>query len=286
LSISKGRFAAGGEKIFVRQLQEQNSERIRERGVALIAALWTVVLLAIIATALIAVFRSDARILQIQTAQYQASEAAKAAIDLAIVALSDPHGDWPTDGTTKQLRLGDAEIDIRVTREAGKVDLNTSNPDLLRGILDASGTGPGLADELTRAIIDRRSATDALGRRHPMESIGELTEFPQISRDVYLRLVPNLTLYSKSSTVDLKSALPDVILSIPGNTAADVEAAERSRQDDTALHGQTSDLSRIIGQSFSITATARLHAGTVARRANVVLLTGNPKDPVWVLAGE
>jgi general secretion pathway protein K len=270
----------------VRRFQKQNPERGRERGVALIAALWTVVLLAVIATALIAIFRSDARILQIQTAQYQAAEATKAGIDLAIVALSDPHGDWPTDGTTKQLRLGDAEIDIQVTRESGKVDLNTGDPDLLRGLLDTSGTGPGLADALARAIVDRRNATDAFGVRQPIENLGELTELPQISPDVYRRLVTNLTLYSKSSTVDLKSAPPDVILSIPGNTTVDVEAAEQSRREDAMRQGETIDLSRTIRQSFSITAIARLRNGTVARHSKVVLLTGNFRDPVWILSAE
>jgi general secretion pathway protein K len=243
-------------------------------------------LLAVLATALISVFRSDVRILSAQAAQQQAIEAAKAGINLAVVGLSDPHSGWAADGTSQRFQLGDATLEVTILAESGKIDLNTGDPDLLRGLLTSSGISPGAADKFTAAIEERRAEGSRPEGQGPFERIEELMEIPEMTRDVYERLAPSLTVYSGSSTVDLNVAPADVILAIPGNTEADVEAAMRSRTGDSVQQTDAVDLSKVIGHSFSIMAIARLPDKTVARRKEIVRFTGDPKEPVWVLVSE
>ena len=256
--------------------------RSGERGVALIAVLWTVVLLSILATALIATSRSESRSIRSDIARLQAGEAANAGIGMAIAALSEPDGgDWPINGAPRSLRFENADLTVSVSAENGKIDLNAANPALLRSLLVVAGLGPGASDSLAGAIISKRKSGGV-----PFNNVGELMRVPGVTRELYDRLAPNLTVYSGARTVDLNVAPSDVLLAIPGNTTADAEAL---------IKGQASIQSGIaspdgpeksrIGQAFKITAVAHSQ-DAVVRRTKVVRLTGSPFEPYWVLATE
>src|SRR5262249_24406011 len=131
-------------------------ERIRERGIALVAVLWIVVLLSVSASALLMVMRSEGRSIATERDRIQAAAAAQAGIDLALVGLADSNGAFRMDGSSRALRLNDAEIEVRVTAESGKVDLNAADRALIRGLFEVAGAGPGLAEQLTTAIVTRR----------------------------------------------------------------------------------------------------------------------------------
>ena len=70
--------------------------------------------------------------------------------------------------------------------------------------------------------------------------------------------------------------------------AADAEAALRMRASPVP-HGLVSaagDKPNRIGQAFTFAAVAKLSGGAIARRTKVIRLTGNPADPILVLAIE
>lgn len=276
--------------------------RKAERGVALIAVLWAAVLLSVLATALLALSRSEAHRLDGEIARLKAGEAAEAGIDLAVIALSAPNGEgWAVDGTPRTLSFEGVDIEVSAWSESGKIDLNTADRGLIRGLLVVEGLGPGAADALTDEILDRRGpaslhhlnsqaiASNSGGAGMPaFESIGEFAQLPGMTRDLYDRLAPYVTVYSGAPNVDISVAARDVILAIPGKTAADAEMAMKVRSS-PALGGIVSaagnDLSRI-GQAFTIRAVAKLPDGTLGRRTKIVRLTGSPWEPDWILAVE
>jgi general secretion pathway protein K len=245
-----------------------------ENGMVLVAVLWTMVLLAMLAAALVMMSRSEARNVTLDQDQLQARETVKAGINLAIVALTDPNRDWPTDGTPRTITVDGVPVAVAITSEGGKVDLNNAAPDLIRGLLAAVGQGPGAADEIANEIVARR-------QNGGFTSLAELLQLPEIDEDLFDRVTPDLTLYSGSSSVDPSAAPMDVLLAIPGNTRADAEAelAGRTSPDSSLDKPQRPVMT---GQAYTI--MGKLGAsGLVATRKETVRLTGNSPRPIFVL---
>lgn len=263
-----------------------------ESGVALIAVLWTTVLLSMLATALITMSRSDAHLLVAERVRLQTREIAQAGINLAILGLSDPKGGCRVDGTTQSFRFDDTMVDVAVFAESGKIDLNTGDIDLIRSLLSVSGANPATADRIAGAILERRSAaslsdnslqTDfSSGRGGLFQNFGELLQMPGMTHEIYDRLVPNLTFYSGSASVDKVLASSAVLLAIANNIPADAQVVSVARSPSDSRPAV--ELSEIIGQAFSVVATAKAQDGSIVRKTEVVRLTGNFAQPLWVLA--
>ncbi len=247
----------------------------RQSGIALVAVLWTMVLLGMLAAALVAMSRSDARNATLDQERLQADETLQAAIDIALVALSDPAQHWPVDGTARTITFNGVPVTVGITAESGKIDLNGGSAELIGGLLTVAGDGPGAADALSQAIVEHRQSS-------PFNNLAELLQMPGMTPDLFDRIAPSLTLYSGSSSVDPKLAPMDVLMAIPGNTRADAEAemARRASADQT---GDGAPSTVTTGQAFSIegklTGTGSLHASG----GEVIRLTGNSVRPVFVL---
>jgi general secretion pathway protein K len=214
--------------------------------------------------------------------------AAAAGVNTAILVISSTNGAWRPDGTPHSLKVGEAVVEITVTAESGKIDLNTADPALLMGLLMVAGLGPGGAEALTDDIVAWRTlegtSENSINRpRTAFSSIAEIMQLPGMTADLFDRLAPNLTIYSGSPAVNVDLAPKEVLLALSGNTEADAEGILQQRSLQETTPDQTKNLSQIIGQAFSITASAKLPEGTTAYRTEIVRLTGNPKQPVWVL---
>ena len=247
----------------------------RESGMVLVAVLWTMVLLGMLAAALVAMSRSDARNVSLDRDQLQARENVQAGINLAIVALTDPSQHWPVDGTQQTITFDKVPVVVAVTSESGKIDLNNADPDLIRGLLTAVGEGPGAADEITNEIIAQRESGG-------FTNMAEILQLPGVSGDLYDRLAPNLTLYSGSSSVDPSTGSIDVLLAIPGNTRADAEAEmARRTSPDSLLDGPNRPL--MAGQTYTLKGKYGVQGGIVATEAETVRLTGDSRRPIFLL---
>jgi len=86
----------------------------------LVAVLWTMVLLAMLAAALLTMSRSGARNVGFQLDQVQMGENVRAGINLAIVALTDPNQHWPVDGTPQTIPFDKTPTAVALTSEGGK----------------------------------------------------------------------------------------------------------------------------------------------------------------------
>ncbi len=241
----------------------------------LVAVLWTMVLLSMLAAALVAMSRSDARNVSLDQQRLQDGETVQAAINLAVVALTDPTQHWPTDGSVQTIKFGDVLVAVAITSESGKVDLNTANPDLLHGLLTAVGEGPGAADEITNDILARRQSGG-------FSNSSELLRLPEISGDLFNRLAPNLTLYSGSNSVDPSTAPPDVLLAIPGNTRADAEA-EMARRASLSSSIDAPSRPVMAGQAYTVTVKLGTHQAAGVSKDQVLRLTENSFEPIFVL---
>jgi len=152
-----------------------------EKGIALIAVLWALTLLSIIAAALSLETRTSARIARNMADQAAARAAADAGIQRAILDLADLAGAStdsgnhrailrfvaPADGEPAKLPSGGAAYDwpfanttvhISVQDEVGKINLNRAPEVPLAALFRSVGVEPGKAQSLAAAIADFRDA--------------------------------------------------------------------------------------------------------------------------------
>lgn len=272
--------------------------RQAERGVALVAVLWVLAIVSVMALSLATDSRNALRAASGAVALARARAIAEAGVSMALldVLRADPAAPWPADGRVHRLSFDGAVIDVAVRDEGGKVDLNNAAPPLLRAMLRAAGINGPRADDILAQIIDwrtpRRGAalTPYPGRRYgpqhaPFADIDELRLLPAVRHDDYQRMRPFVTVWSRSSTINPRTAPLRLLAALPGIDADRLAAFASAREGDPL---RTGGLSASLGaiqayasdgasDAFTISATARLGDGTVfVREAAVTLAPDAP----------
>ena len=123
---------------------------------------------------------------------------------------------------------------LTVQDEAGKIDLNMVQPDLLLRLLTSAGVDlmaaqtladrildwrdPGIGERLNGAkASEYRAAGYAYGPRNgPFESVEELKLVMGMTPDLFDAIAPALTVYSQTPWVDPTFAPPEVLRRLPG----------------------------------------------------------------------
>lgn len=186
------------------------------RGAALVLVLWLIVLLTAVVGGYALLGRTGHLQGRTETRQLQGDAAARAGLEYAVWRLNhpDPTLRWHPDGRAYHWRYGGAELELRITDERGRVDLNRASPQLLQALLHALGADPARAASQAAAIVDWRDGDDmaapggaedpayaAAGRPYgakdaPFESIAELLQVLGIEPADYQRLRPQVTVHS------------------------------------------------------------------------------------------
>lgn len=202
----------------------------RERGFALIVAIWISALLAVLALALATSNRSRLRAVAGDVAKAEAEAAAEGGIHLALAALVEKRqqGDRGVTGLDPApCRFSNGlAVQVSITDEAGKVDINIAGEALLRALLIGIGLDPVRAQAAAAAIIDYRDADDERGvegaerdeyraagrpkgpKNASFESTRELAAVLGLSVDEARRLGPYVTVGSEQEGIDPRAAVP------------------------------------------------------------------------------
>ena len=208
----------------------RNVARRRERGIAFVLVLWVIAMLSI----LLGSFALIARTENLQSRHLfdttQARYAAEAGLNLAIYELrkSDPLQRWVADGRPYRFGYGEAEIEIAITDDSGKIDINTAmnNGDLLTNLFVTHGVAPEQAQALADAVKDWIDSDDlkspngaeaadykAAGlaytpKNAPFDTVSELQQVLGMTYDLYEKIEPGITIYSGRSTPGASFANP------------------------------------------------------------------------------
>jgi len=284
--------------------------RRRERGIALLVVVWVLALLAV----LIVGFNGDARTeLLLARNHYESAGAraiADAGVSLAIFGVLDPMPEtqWPADGRQRVLRYADGTIRVSVQDEGGKIDLNAAPPEFLSGLLRSVGLSPADAFRLAQTIDEwrqaqqqadappagRRGASRPVVRRQAttFRVIEDLRLVPGVTRDIYDRVAPFVTVYSGVADIDPLTAPPQVLRSLPDVNAAEVEDFLSARQRLGPVPGQLPSLTGAAGgflahrvlQNATVISEGKTAGGTTFTRAAVVSLSADPSAPYSILS--
>jgi general secretion pathway protein K len=205
--------------------------------VALVLVLWVVTLLAVIAGNLAYSMRGELQSTGNQLHVAQARALADAGVQRAWFEMLKPPSEpqrWQPDGSVHELLLDGVVVQVTVTSEAGKIDLNAASDALLLGLFKSVGLDDDRSAALLDAVLDWRDADSlrrlrgaeiaeyrAAGRTNgpanaPFETLDELQQVMGMTPALFRRLAPALTVFSRQPAIDPAVAPPEALRAIPG----------------------------------------------------------------------
>jgi general secretion pathway protein K len=203
----------------------------RERGVAFVLVLWVIAMLSI----LLGSFALVARTENLQSRHLfdttKARYAAEAGLNLAVYELrkSDPTQRWIGDGRPYRFMFDDVQVEVSLTDDSGKIDINTAQPDLLIGMFMTAGAEQETATRLAAAVQDWRDPDDlaqpdgaeesdykSAGLSYgpanaPFNTVSELQQVLGMDYALYEKIAPAVTIYSGRGTPSSGYASAEVL---------------------------------------------------------------------------
>lgn len=246
-----------------------------ERGFVMVIVLWTVGLLALMMTVLVANARQEAK----QTVTLRDQAIGRAAADgvLSETVMEILRGGKPAPGPR---RFADVPADLALEDLSGRLNPNIAPVIMTQGLLAQIGVPPDRAERLAAAIVDWRTPGLTRGARgakaeeykaaglaygppgKPFETVDELGMVLGMDAAVLAALKPHLTLWSTS---------------LPNPAAADAAVLSALRAASVPVFSAPSNDARVI--QFSV--TAHPSAKTIATRRAIIRFGYSPDGRDW-----
>ncbi len=277
----------------------------RERGAALVLALWGVMAMALIVACVRILGNREATLAEARVEQVQLGGIADAMINTAILRLLDiaQGGHPPTDGTEFPERFAGLTGKLTVQDENGRIDLNQVQRPLLVNFLTANGIDFDTAQALADKILDwrepgpfrrlngakaddyRRANIPYAPRGARLQSLDELRLVMGMTPALFTSLAADLTVVSQNGFPDQETAPPGVLRALPGMDSQKIAAllAARAARLVATPDGSLADSAPppALGHAFAIDARVSGRTTTVQRHA-LLRLTGIPSAPLVV----
>jgi len=285
--------------------------RRTQSGVALVIVMWVAVLIAVVASSFIAERHSEALIMHNSISMARAEAIADAGVQRAVWELyrtdNAPEA-WKRDGTVQAWSFDGVPVKVEIRDESAKIDINTASDALLLGLFVSIGMPEDDAARMLDAIVDWRDP-DSFKRPNgaeepeyaaaglpykpanaPFQAIEELQLVLGMRPEIYRRIAPMITVYSRQSGVNPQLASRDVLLAIPGVTVDMVDQyialreAARAQGQPLPAFPQAGAYTSSYTMVASVRSEARLEDGTVFSREAVALMRPTPRRVVTYLA--
>jgi len=251
--------------------------RRRQAGFALLLVLWSLLLLSTVTAGLNRDARDEIRLARNGAAAARAEALADGGVVRAVYGLLDlrPEERWRGDGRPYAFPLGAGRIDVRIQDEAGLIDVNAAPEELLASLFAVLGAPDDVAAAVARGIVERRSQLDQGG---PFEAVEALVGLPDLSRELFGRAAPYLTVATRQRVVDPAVAPLPVLLAL-GTEPQSAEAMVAAREGIEGA-GMAAPTQRRL---FRIRAEAAVDGARFVRLAGI-RLTYAPERPYLVLS--
>ena len=233
---------------------------------------------------------------------------AEAGIYYAMLRLiaNDPKTQWRSDGSVYELPFSGARVRVRSHDEAGKFDLNTVPDTVLINLMENIGLSYEDAAALVDVIIDWRDSDDFRRvngaeeaeyrdagldygpRNKDFQSMQELRLVLGVSRDLYRKLEPMVTVYNGSKGIDPTKSPREVLYALPGITDNIIETylEDRAASADNSLPPpvfpvsvENMEFTNANGTTFSIESEARFPDGRQATISAVIKKSNGDRMP-------
>ena len=281
-----------------------------QSGVALIIVLWVLALVTITAGTFSALARTEHWQARYALDSARARAAAEAGLHRAVYELRNPDeaSRWIGDGRVYSFALRDMQVDVAITDERGKIDINVVDANTLLNLFIGQGLDEQMAGNLASAVMDWRDEDDLLTpggaeaaeyeaaglgytpSNGPFVSVAEFQQVLGVSYELFQKLRPALTVYSRRRSPEAAFAPYEALLSLPGMTPDMAMQFVQDRQVAADTGGEIrlptgeAVLARGFGSTYSIRARAILPNGTWDQIQAVVRISrGNTGKPFATL---
>ena len=173
----------------------------------------------------------------------QAAAFAEAGINYAILKLliKDKEQQWQANNSLYEIDFEGMRIRVQITDESGKIAINFVRKKQLLQMFGSIGVEEEIAESLSDAILDWRDRNDVKGengaekqeyedeglsygpRNGPFESLEEVQMVLGMTTEIYKRLEDIISIYTKNSRINPKTAPRSVLLTLPEVDAAMVD---------------------------------------------------------------
>jgi hypothetical protein len=240
-----------------------------------ITVLWLLALLTMLATTLVGLSVNQQRVAERYSQAVRTDEIADSAIRVTLLGLINTHNArvLVTLGVPHTIDVLDSNVLVTIEREAGRIDLNTADPDLLLALFAANGWREDEAHALADSIVASRG--------DPFLSVAEVQRISGAAR-FDAQVLDSLTVFTRSPGCSESAA------------AAPVKRA-LAWADEHHLGGHGWLSSNTGTTSFPAAAASSSFSGEVVRvsacmdvsgfsrcRTAVTRLTGNMQKPIQV----
>jgi general secretion pathway protein K len=290
--------------------QNDSLPRRRDDGWALVSTLWALTMLSLMAAAAASLTVTTYQGESHATVDTWAEAGLDASVVRAALGISDarPSQRWPVDGRAVYFAYDGLRLGVTVQDELGRIDLNAATGALFAQLLVGAGVEQDQAAVLSDRILDWRNAnrlqtlkggTDDDYRaahlpyrpRHgPFQTVDELKLVLGMRPELFRKIRPALTVYSKTLMFDPSLAPREALWALYPSDPSRVDDLLRTRQGsglDTAhvglAPGALAAVDSLAGRAYSISAQVQIGARHFSRLA-VIEFTGDVKRPYYVLS--
>jgi general secretion pathway protein K len=276
----------------------------RQRGVALVLVLWLVTLLTVVASAFALSVRRESVLLRTARDRAEALALLDGALQYAWLRVSAPKppSRWLSNGAVYEVIYGGGRVRLELRDEAGKVNMNQAQEALLIAVFSGAGLPSAEAARITDAVLDWRDADelrrvsgaeaedyrlagrDFGPRNRPFESVEELRAVLGVTPDLYQRVTPWLTVYSRQVGIDPRSAPSGLLSVLPGIDMGMLDALSRGDSDAAGRLPKSSGIPFVTGNNAAVgvRAQARLDNGSAAAVHAVLGQAGGQEGPAYL----
>jgi general secretion pathway protein K len=195
---------------------------VRQRGLALIAVLWLVAALSLIATGMMQTVRTEARMTARTSDVVLASALGESAMQLALQAVATS-GKLPDKLVRDIVIYAGVNVAVQLAPLNGYIDINKAPVELLQQTLQtAAGLPQDRAGALAQAIVERRAAIGPSGKPDLFEAPEDLLRIPGLDYPIYAHIAALVTVDAGGSGRVNPLAAPPQVLRVltSGNDAA------------------------------------------------------------------
>ncbi len=275
-----------------------------EAGYALVAAVLSIILFAMMALAVINSMRGPTLMVAAEGSRARLSAAADAGVSLAIqgLLLRDPALRWKIDGKPREERFGAVTLDIQIVDERGKIALNLINEEQAERMFTSFGLQGSELEEAADSFMDWRDDNfderprgaefdyykDAgiTPRNGDLRTVEEIALIRGVGPELAKKIAPFATVNFGSGDFDPRYSTP-IARFVSADDEADADLAEFGAN---LQAGQTIRASRagptdsLIGRPVTIRVSAKAGAEQQAQTTVIVELTGSPARPYVIRA--
>lgn len=264
--------------------------------------LWITILLTITTGAYALMARMDQLEANALLSGTRARLAAEAGIHLTAVMLrnQDEMTRMVADGRSYQQNLDGIQLEIKVTDERGKLDINAADELTFYTLFTNSGYDPDLSELLAAAIMDWRD-NDEVERVNGAEidtyfsagleigpanrnfmMVDELLQVLGMPYDLFRKIEPGITVFSRAAMPDIAFAPVEALLAMPELTLDDATlfVQERNGMEPGDTHAVALPDGQVVvaqgrGLTYSIQAKATMPNGVWEQLEATIRLGGN-----------